>query len=238
LNKVQALIQLAQLQQHDKSDRARYQHSLEVLLVAEREAVQMVEEIKAVISEHDVKGQLLKKDAAVLQESRSLNTDESHVAEAAPVDNGKGKEKEHDPVDDSSLEETHTPDLPKTPAGEEHAVKRRALVHRLRECNLVLHKVFFLKGDVYHVLGESYSKDEDVAYGNAEELRRKLLKCRWFTPRVIFRTNFVPIQATEQSATQAMDIIAQISGKITERELLLPVPYLNQGGIRSAEMVS
>ena len=39
-----------------------------------------------------------------------------------------------------------------------------------------MHKVQFLKGDVYHVLGERYANDETVAYGCAEELRRVLLK--------------------------------------------------------------
>lgn len=140
----------------------------------------MVEELQKVISEHDAKGKLLKEDATIPHDPQDLALEQPPAEQATDVDKLKGKEKEHSPEDDISLDDSPTQDLPKTPAGEEHAVKRRALVQRLRECNLVLHKVMFLKGDVYHVLGEQHSKDEDTAYQKAEELRKRLLKCLLF----------------------------------------------------------
>jgi E3 ubiquitin-protein ligase SHPRH len=66
--------------------------------------------------------------------------------------------------------------LPQTPAGREHMAKRIGLLSRLRECHMVLHKVKFLQGDVYHVLGASHSTAEDIAYTAAEKLRQTLLK--------------------------------------------------------------
>jgi len=65
-------------------------------------------------------------------------------------------------------------DLPRTPAGEDHLNKKRALQQRLRECYLTLHRIKFLQGDVYHVLGETRAADEDAAYAAAEDVRRLL----------------------------------------------------------------
>ena len=81
-----------------------------------------------------------------------------------------------------------------------------ALQQRLREAQIVLHKVYFLKGDVryvsfpslspyvalstlididailslqvYHILGATHSDAENEAYAGAEELRRLLLKSK------------------------------------------------------------
>lgn len=177
---IQIFILRAQLQQHREEDRTRYQHSLETLLLAEKEANKLIEEIKAAIAEHDDKGELLKKEAATLRELRKPETiEQSH-------DKGKGKALERD-VSPSSDADSEDHDLPRTPAGQEHGIKRRALQQRLRECNVTLHRVKFLQGDVYHVLGGQYSTAEDEAYVAAEDIRRGLLKsknplarqCRW-----------------------------------------------------------
>lgn len=80
-------------------------------------------------------------------------------------------------IDD--VEDVEDRGLPKTPAGEEHSIKRRALQQRLRECLMVMHRVKFLQGDVYHVLGASQSDKEDAAYAAAETLRKNLLKCTY-----------------------------------------------------------
>lgn len=37
---------------------------------------------------------------------------------------------------------------------------------------------------------------------------------------------------------QAMDLVVQVTEKLTEEDMMLPVPYLDQGGIRSADLVS
>ena len=45
-----------------------------------------------------------------------------------------------------------------------------------RESRVTLHRVKFLQGDVYHVLGGSNAAAEDAAYAAAEDIRRGLLK--------------------------------------------------------------
>jgi E3 ubiquitin-protein ligase SHPRH len=175
---VQALSFYAQLQQRDELDLGRYQHALDTLLLAEKEAEQMINDMKAAIAEHDLKGASLKQDAVALRESRDPTANQS-IPRQDNGDKGKGRAKESNEIEEellSSPNDQVLEGLPKNPAGEEHAIKRRALQHRLRECYLLLHKVSFLKGDVYNVLGADYSKDEDASYGKAEELRRKLLK--------------------------------------------------------------
>jgi E3 ubiquitin-protein ligase SHPRH len=168
---IQTFIQRAQLQQHNEDDRIRYQHSLETLLLAEKEANKLIEETKTAIAEHEAKGDALKKEAATLRELRNSEpTEQSN-------DKGKGKapERETTPSSDMAAEDD---DLPKTPAGQEHGIKRRALQQRLRECHVTLHRVKFLQGDVYHVLGGQHSTAEDEAYAAAEEIRRDLLKSK------------------------------------------------------------
>lgn len=131
-----------------------------------------------------MKGDALKKEAQALRDSRKINILKDQHSEK---DNGKGKGKELErdvsPVDlDIDLEDEEDVEdrgLPKTPAGEDHRVKRAALLARLRECSMVLHRVKFLQGDVYHVLGSSYSDKEDAAYADAETLRKDLLKCEF-----------------------------------------------------------
>jgi E3 ubiquitin-protein ligase SHPRH len=165
--KIQIFIQRAQLQQHNEDDHTRYQHALETLLLAEKEANKLIEDVKTVIAEHDEKGETLKKEAAVLRELRNPEI----VEESKDKGKGKAIEREASPSSDADSEDH---DLPKTPAGQEHGIKRRALQQRLRECNVTLHRVKFLQGDVYHVLGGA---QEDEAYAAAEEIRRSLLKC-------------------------------------------------------------
>lgn len=102
------------------------------------------------------------------------------------IGKGKGRGFEHDSTSSMDLdpeledeEDVEDRGLPKTPAGEDHKVKRMALLARLRECLIVLHRVKFLQGDVYHVLGSSYAEKEDAAYADAESLRKDLLKCEF-----------------------------------------------------------
>ena len=61
-------------------------------------------------------------------------------------------------------------------AGEEFAGKRQSLASLHREHLVLQHRVHFLLGDVYHMLGSSYSVSEDDAYTAADDTRKLLLK--------------------------------------------------------------
>jgi len=141
----------------DQSDLNRYQHALETLLRAEKEAVAMIEEVKTGLADHTAKGALLKKDPAVATaEDKDKDKDK---------DKGKQRQVSEDPPEAVGSDDR---DLPHSPAADEHGKKKRgALQHRLRECRLTLHKAKFLQGDIYHILGVSQSEDE--ACGAAEK---------------------------------------------------------------------
>ena len=148
------------------------------LINAEQEANRIIDDIKTAIAEHHIKGEALKDEARALRESRQQNLPDSSEA-----DKGKGKRAMSPLTDvDEDVDDLEDRDLPKTPAGEEHSIKRRALQQRLRECLMVLHRVKFLQGDVYHVLGALQSDKEDASYAAAETLRKDLLKCAYFQP--------------------------------------------------------
>ena len=164
------LIRYSQLQQCDESDLNRYQHALDTLLRAEKEAVAMIEEVTANLAAHTAKEVLWKKTTPV--NGADLVND---------ADNGKGKQRQVS-EDPAETVDTEDGDLPNTLADEEHGKKRSGLQNRLRECRLVLHQAKFLQGDIYHILGTSQSEDE--AYGAAEKLRHDLLKGVFIMTRV------------------------------------------------------
>ncbi|KAF9238471.1 SNF2 family N-terminal domain-containing protein [Melanogaster broomeanus] len=207
--KTQALIRLAQLQQHQADDRDRYQRALEHLLTAETEINELIEEIKAAIAQHHVRGEALKKETQALRDLRKMNVPSDTATEK---NNGKGKEKYKDPVspltdldaDADEEDDIEDRDLPKTLAGEEHRVKRRTLQARLRECMMTC----------IHVLGASYSDKEDAAYADAESLRKDLLK------------------STEESAHKGMQRLSGVYG----RGLQIALPFLRGGGVRSTHL--
>ena len=160
----------------------RYQSALETLDLAEKDTQKHLEEIQTTLAKHDAVGKEMKAEAARLRQARA----QALSPEVTVTQKRKGKERERfnsdeDEDDDDDDESEHDDevdpeekDLPKTPAGEEHRIKRRAIKQRLREGQLVLHRVKFLQGDVFHVLGKS--TDEDAAYQAAEILRHGLLK--------------------------------------------------------------
>ncbi|KAH7911867.1 SNF2 family N-terminal domain-containing protein [Hygrophoropsis aurantiaca] len=220
--KIQSLVRYAQLHQHNQNNIDRYQRALETLLGADNDMDRIIDEIRVAIAEHNAKGEVLKKEALALKESRKQLTN-GHSTKVK----GKGKEKERDgsPVsdddptnDDLDLEDS---DLPKTPAGEEHSIKKRALQQRLRECLLVLHRVKFLLGDIYHVLGPSQSEKEDASYAAAEVVRKDLLRF------------------TEETAAKAMSRlrIDVTHGGVSEQALLIKSPYLDDGALTSSDLV-
>ncbi|KAG2078621.1 hypothetical protein BDR04DRAFT_1087088 [Suillus decipiens] len=217
--KVQTLIRLAQLQQHNEQNLDRYQHALDYLTTAEQEANEIIDDIKTTIAEHQIKGEALKNEARILRESRQPD-----LPDLSKTDKGKGR-RAMSPLTDidddfDDVEDVEDRGLPKTPAGEEHSIKRRALQQRLRECLMVLHRVKFLQGDVYHVLGASHSDKEDASYAAAETLRKNLLK------------------STEESANKAMNLLrANATGRgVTEKSLQIPLPLLDKGGIKSTHL--
>lgn len=149
---------LAQYRQQTQ-DPNRYHKALETLQTAEREINHLVDELQAAIRQHDEKGKAL----GILAMPESVEDG----ADKESGTNNKGKGREASPADEEFL---------KTAAGEEYINKRRALQQRLREVRLVLHRIKFLQGDVFHVLGAQHSVSETESYGVAEEIRRDLLK--------------------------------------------------------------
>lgn len=163
----------------------RYQSALETLDLAEKDTQKHLEEIQTTLAKHDAKGKEMKAEAAKLRQARAR----ALSPDISVTQKGKGKERERFNDDENEEDEDEESehdgeidpeekDLPKTPAGEEHRIKRRAIKQRLREGQLVLHRVKFLQGDVFHVLGKS--ADEDAAYQAAETLRHELLKSSFY----------------------------------------------------------
>lgn len=155
----------AQLRQHQEANEFRYRSALEILLAAEKEACQLIDDINAALVEHAEKGVALKAEAAKRRAERGQASSSG--------EKGKGRASSELSDDDADDDEQG---LPRNHAGEEHTSRTSALQHRLREARISLHKVHFLKGDVYHVLGEAYSDAENEAYDKADKLRRLLLK--------------------------------------------------------------
>lgn len=214
------------------------------MLAAETEAGQLIDEIRASVVQHNLKGDALKEEAQALRDSRRIRLHGEQHTEG--IDKGKGREFERDsmsPIDfdlDADDEDIEDRGLPKTPAGEDHRAKRIALLARLRECLMVLHRVKFLQGDVCHVLGSSYSEKEDAAYADAENLRKDLLKCEFVLYVTRSKTDIDDWLATEEAANRAMRKLsaATTEKRVTGRALQIPLPFMKGGGIRSAHLVS
>jgi E3 ubiquitin-protein ligase SHPRH len=64
---IECLIKSGQLQQHVEREPKRYQLGLDFLVQAEREAEQLVNDMKAALFAHDTKGELMKQEAIALQ---------------------------------------------------------------------------------------------------------------------------------------------------------------------------
>ncbi|KAJ7623410.1 SNF2 family N-terminal domain-containing protein [Roridomyces roridus] len=192
--KIQGLVRMSQLQQQLGQDKQRYQHSLETLLLAEKDTVKLLDEIETCLANHEASRQEQATDAA---EDAGVVSDEK----------GKGKERERErslsPLSDIESED----DEKDTPADKQYRAKRNGLKHRLRELQIVMHRLKFLMGDVYHMLK---SPKENEAYEEAETIRRNLLK------------------TTEQTALSAMEQLTSdpTSNQLTLDELLIETPFL------------
>ncbi|KAJ7636011.1 SNF2 family N-terminal domain-containing protein [Mycena polygramma] len=193
--KIQGLIKTAQLQQHGP-EKNRYQHCLETLLLAEKETTQLIEDIESAIATHEAN--------RYLHQPQEIEPDTS-----TPNDKGKGKERDRSLSPLSDLESDDDDD-DQAPALKEYKSKRQALKLRSREAQLVMHRVKFLQGDTYHMLGASQSAAENAAYGEAEVIRRLILK------------------SSEKEALDAMDVLARdaTSKGLTREKLQIKVPFL------------
>ncbi|SRR6266404_1780082 len=171
----------AQIMQHDPRLDNREEMCLAVLLQTEKEADNVISEVLSKIADHDAEGEKLIAEAAALRaarrETQASTQNAGHDCKDDGGDGRKEDKRDHSFMinDDDNLSDYEG--LPKTPAGEEHVHKSRALQQRLREFYLILHRVKFLQGDVYHWMGESKLREEAAAYGAADGLRSKLLKC-------------------------------------------------------------
>lgn len=138
-----------------------------MLININQEADDLCKVVELAIFEHDAKGESLKLEARL----QDRITGSIKVSETS--DKGKGRERQEDATPTEDLGDDG---LPKTPAGEEYKHKKNALQSRLRECLIVRHQVHFLLGNIYHVLGEPYTTQEDEEYAIAENIRKDLLK--------------------------------------------------------------
>lgn len=129
----------------------------------------MIAELEATIRQH------LEKEALKIQDP-SLQDDsaEPDKLNEAAGPSEKGKERERSPAPTSSSSEGAL-------LNEELLNRRRAFQHRLREVRIVQHRINFLQGDVYHVLGGQQAALENEAYGAADQIRRDLLKGTSYT---------------------------------------------------------
>ena len=181
---------LAQLMQQDEDNRNRYRQALDMLLEAEREVDQLIADLKEAQAEYAKERERLKTEMAQLRASRRQGSSETRSEKSKEGDagnavaKGKGKEKEQEASDSPELDlDEDDEGIPRNPAGDAHRAKGLFLNARMRVVRIALHKIKFLQGDVYHVLGKSYEDAENEAYAAAEELRRTLLRGQYFQNR-------------------------------------------------------
>ncbi|KIO23593.1 hypothetical protein M407DRAFT_26965 [Tulasnella calospora MUT 4182] len=118
--------------------------ALQELIQLRQDTLSLIEELGQALASHDAKGRDIK---------------------------GGGKVTSTDPNDTSSP----NPELLPTGAEvEDHRHVRQSLYARIREGRVVLHKIEFSLGDLFHQLGKV--SEERVSYANADGLRKLLLK--------------------------------------------------------------
>lgn len=141
----------AQLLQKNQRNMRRYQDSLELMIDCRQQADNMLSVIKGYLDEIQI-------------ELDKLPTRE---------DSSGNKTGDDDDAASAGLDGSEDGNFPKTKAGEELRTRNQALQSRLRECQVQRHKIFFLMGDIYNVLGNIV--EEQTAYASADDLRKSLL---------------------------------------------------------------
>ncbi|KAJ7050573.1 SNF2 family N-terminal domain-containing protein [Mycena amicta] len=202
-SKIQSLIEMAQIQKNG-DDKNRYQISLETLLLAEKESLQLIQEIQSSIAAHE---------ATAPQPTSEREAE--RVSRSPPRDKGKGKQRERSlsPLSaiDSEDEENDDDSEEMNAVLKQHRSRKSALKLRAREAQLVFHRVKFLQGDLFHMLGEAHTASEVAAYDEAESIRR------------------VVLSTVQQEANKAMKILQSIppSKQLSLDELLIDSPFLD-----------
>ncbi|KAG9016567.1 hypothetical protein FRB90_003006 [Tulasnella sp. 427] len=192
---------------------AKQKKALEAFLPLRQDALNIIEELKEVLAKHDEKGKQLIKEA----NARAGGEDSViGVSEEKQPVNGdlKGKGKAPAPGSDSGESSSPNPELlPASAEGDEHRHVRQGLLARIREAQVVLHRIEFSLGDLYHQLGKV--KEEEDSYERAETLRRSLLK------------------TTEDFANRAIARLTQevIRAGVISKQLV--IPHSEKPGIKS-----
>ncbi|KAJ8517090.1 hypothetical protein ONZ45_g5672 [Pleurotus djamor] len=179
----------------DRHNANRYNLALQVLEIAEQEGKALVETLKTAVA------------ALEEQTKTNSNPNESPSMAMDTTDKGKGKAREAD-VSDDEEEASEGADLSPNAS---QSTKKGALNNRLRDATITLHRVHFVLGDVYHILGRN--AEEEASYASAEALRRNVL------------------QASEKDAETSMaDLMSRASDAgLEEDALLIELPFLTQG---------
>jgi E3 ubiquitin-protein ligase SHPRH len=154
--RVELLIREARLGQQSQSPN-RYQDARALLLAGNDHIQALIQDLRDEITAHDKKGNEMK-------QGRSDAQKETEGSESR-------KQRDESPQDEA---DEYSTGIPKTPAGTAWIHARAALVGRLREAQLVHHKVQFFLGDIYHILAPD-SLEERQAYQAAENMRNQLL---------------------------------------------------------------
>ncbi|KIO21101.1 hypothetical protein M407DRAFT_29255 [Tulasnella calospora MUT 4182] len=184
---------------------AKQKKALEAFIPIRRDTLSLIEELKVTLASHDEKGKQLIKEAnarAGGDDSAigASSTGEGQHQAASGDPKGKGK------AISTEFDDTSSPNpelLPASAEGDEHRHVRQGLLARIREAQVVLHRIEFCLGDLYHQLGKA--KEEEESYGEAEVLRRSLLKTTEDSAnRAIARLNQEVIRAGVSSKQLAL----------------------------------
>jgi len=118
------------------------------------------------LAKHDEKAK------KIIKEANSRGMRDVSPDPITSIDKGKGKETSHS---DSGSDGDGSSLLPANAEGEEHRAQRMPMTIRIREIQVVLHRIGFCLGDLYHTLGKENEEREN--YEAAETQRRSLLNC-------------------------------------------------------------
>jgi E3 ubiquitin-protein ligase SHPRH len=146
------------LQKNQKQNK-RYLHSLNLLLDCRQRADDLMERIRSYMRD-------VREEAGKLHSARG--TPGNEAGDPSGLRSSPMELEDREPEDEG---------FPKTKAGEELRTRHRALQSRLRECQVTLHKIIFLTGDTFNILGNAEKERE--AYEEADVLRKRLLQGMW-----------------------------------------------------------
>ncbi|KAG8915263.1 hypothetical protein FRC00_006131 [Tulasnella sp. 408] len=181
---------------------AKQKKALEAFIPIRRDTLSLIEELREALANHDEKGKQLIKEANARvgggHSAIGIDEDQHQVANTDLKGKGKATAAESDGTSSPNPEP-----LPASAEGDEHRHIRQGLLTRIREAQVVLHRIEFCLGDLYHQLGKA--KEEEESYGEAEGLRRSLLK------------------TTEDSANRAITRLTQevIRAGVSSKQLAL-----------------